>query len=219
MFKLLKKEFLLCLHPTCFLFLAFCLFVFIPNYPYEVAFFFSGLSAFFVFITARENGDVLFSSTLPVRKGDVVRARILFHALFQTALLLLTGVMTAIKENVFPAEAQINMAGSSANLAFLGYGAVLLGIFDLIFFPLVYRKPANVGVPFVLAAAVQFVCIALLIVLRFAAPPFRDVLNTPDPQFIGAKLAVFFTGIAFYAGAVALAMFLSVRNFEKTDLS
>ena len=51
---LLKKEFLLCLHPTCFIFLAFAAFVFLPNYPYEVMFFFSGLSVFFVCLTARQ---------------------------------------------------------------------------------------------------------------------------------------------------------------------
>ena len=218
MTKLLKKEFALCLHPTCFLFFFFSACVFIPNYPYEVMFFFSGLSVFFVCLTGRENGDLTFSCTLPVRKRDVALARILFCNVLQIALLCLAGVMTAIKELCFPAEMQINLAGSTANLAFLGYGAFLLGAFNLIFFPLYFKNPNRVGVPFVLAAAAQFFFIAVLITLRHAAPFFSDVLTATDPLYMGQKAAVFVFGIICYACATALSAYLSARIFSKTDL-
>ena len=133
---LLKKEFTLCLHPTAFLFLAFCVFVFIPNYPYEVMFFFSGLSVFFICLTARENGDAAFTSALPVRREYAVYARVLMCVILQAALLMLAGMTTAIKEACFPTAMQLNAAGSTANLAFLGYGAIIMGTFNLTFFPL-----------------------------------------------------------------------------------
>ncbi|MDE5547885.1 MAG: hypothetical protein K2J30_02695 [Clostridia bacterium] len=76
--KLLKKEWALCLHPTCFIFLAFAFFVFIPNYPYEVAYFFSGLAVFFVCLTARENGDFAYTCSKPVKQRAVALARVLF---------------------------------------------------------------------------------------------------------------------------------------------
>lgn len=217
-FRLLKKEFSLCLHLTSIVFLFFCAFVFIPNYPYEVMFFFSGLSVFFVCLTARENQDAHFSCTLPVRKGEAAVSRILFCAVFQTALLVLAGVATAIKETCFPTEAQINLAGSSANLAFLGHGGLLLGIFNLIYFPWHFKNPTKVGIPFVVAAAVQFLVIALLIVLRFTAPVYSDLLVSPDPANMGVKAVFFSVGIAFYFGATALSCFLSSRQFEKADL-
>ena len=217
-FKLLKKEFSLCLHMTCIMFLAFCAFVFIPNYPYEVAFFFSGLSVFFVCLTARENGDASFSCTLPVKKREVACARILFCAVFQIALLLLTGVTVAIKESCFSAEAQINLAGSMANLALLGHGGVLLGIFNLVFFPWHFKNPTKVGLPFFIAAIAQFVTIAVLIVLRHVAPVYSDLLVSPDPAHMGVKAIFFCVGIGFYFGATALACYLSARQFEKTDL-
>lgn len=218
MIQCLKKEFTLCLHMTCVLFLLFAAFVFIPNYPYEVMFFFSGLSVFFISLTARENGDAFFSCTLPVRKGKVAVSRVLFCAIFQIALLLLAGVATAVKETCFSASAQINLAGSCANLALLGHGGVLLGLFNLVFFPWHFKNPAKVGLPFVLAAAVQFFVIALLIVLRFTAPVFSDLLVSPDPENMGVKVVFFSVGILFYIGATALAAYLSARTFEKTDL-
>lgn len=50
---MLKKEFPLCLHPAAIVFVLFGAFVFIPNYPYEVMFFFSGLGAYFICLSAR----------------------------------------------------------------------------------------------------------------------------------------------------------------------
>ncbi len=218
MIGLLKKEFALSLHATCILFLAFAAFVFIPNYPYEVMFFFSGLSVFFVCISARENQDAPFSCTLPVPKRAVACARILFCAVFQVALLILAGIAVAIKESCFSPEAQINMAGSVANLAFLGHGGLLLGLFNLIFFPWYFRDPTKVGLPFLVAAAVQFLVIACLTVLRFAAPVYSDLLLSVDPANLGVKAIFFCVGIAFYFGATALSCYLSAKRFEKTDL-
>ena len=216
--KLLKKEFSLCLHVTGILFLFFCAFVFIPNYPYEVMFFFSGLSVFFISLTARENGDTAFSCTLPVQKKQVALARVIFCAVFQTALLALTGVTVAIKETCFPITAQINLAGSTANLALLGHGGVLLGLFNLIFFPWHFKNPTKVGLPFFVAALAQFFVIGLLIVLRFVCPVYCDLLVAPDPANMGVKAIFFSVGIAFYIGTTALAAFLAARRFEKTDL-
>lgn len=215
---LLKKEFLLCLHPTCFIFLCFAAFVFIPNYPYEVMFFFSGLSVFFVCLTARENGDTAFTASLPVKKGGIAVARICFCVLFQAALLLLAGVCTAIKETVFPPENQINMAGTAANLAFLANGAVCLGVFNLTFFPVYFSAPHKVGKPFVLASVAVFALILLSIICRFAVPLWRDVLNTPDPQHFGAKIAYFCIGFAIYALFTVFSAFLSKKKFEAVDL-
>ncbi|MCI9504205.1 MAG: hypothetical protein HFE26_02280 [Clostridia bacterium] len=86
MAALLKKEFSLCLHPTGALFVLFSAFVFIPNYPYEVMFFFSGLSVFFICLTARENGDAAFTCCLPVGRKEAVLARMSMCALLQAAM-------------------------------------------------------------------------------------------------------------------------------------
>ena len=215
---LLKKEFTLCLHPTAYLFLAFCVFVFIPNYPYEVMFFFSGLSVFFICLTARENGDAAFTSSLPVRREYAVYARVLTCAIFQITLLMLAGITTAIKEACFPPAIQMNAAGSTANLAFIGYGAIIMGTFNLTFFPIHYKNTNKVGIPFVLASALEFLLIALLIVFRYVVPLFRDVLNLPDPEMLWAKAVVLLIGLAVYACFTCLAAWLGGKIFRSTDL-
>lgn len=216
--KLLKKEFALCLHPTCFIFLAFALFVFIPNYPYEVAYFFSGLSVFFVCLTARENGDFTYTCSMPVGKRDVALARILFCVCFQVVLLALSGIAVCLKQALLPPEMQVNMAGSCANTALLGHGALLLGLFNLIFFPLYFQSPEKIGVPFLLASVAQFCVIALLCTLRFVAPVYSTLLIEPDPASMGVKAIVLCTGLALYAAMTAAACFLSANKFEKVNL-
>ncbi len=215
---LLKKEFLLCAHPTCFVFLLFSAFVFIPNYPYEVMFFFSGLSAFFVALSARENGDAAFTASLPVEKGKIAVARILMCAVFQVSLLLLAGITTLVKELCFPLSAQINYAGTSANLAFLGYGALLLGVFNLIFYPLHWKNPKKAGIPFLLASLAEFLLIAVFIALRFALPLCRDGLCAPDPVSMAGKAVVFAVGIVAWAAFTVLACIISAKLFRKVNL-
>ncbi len=213
---LIKKEFTLCLHPMAIVFLSFAALVFVPNYPYEVIFFFSGLSVFFITLAARENGDATFTCSLPVKKRDVPLARILVAVMFQCALLLLTAGCVAIKQTFFSEEMRINLAGNSANLAFCGFGALLLGIFNAAFFPLHYRDPNKVGSPFLVSTAVQFVCIGGLVAVRHL--PFYAPLTLPDPLNCGMKLAVLLGGLALYAGMTVFAAWLSMKRFEKVDL-
>ncbi len=213
---LIQKELSLCLHPTEIVFLCFAALVFVPNYPYEVIFFFAGLSAFFHCMSARENGDLAFTCALPVRKRDVPLARIAVAVLFQCILLLLTALCIAVKQLTFPAELLVNRAGNSANLAFCGFGALLSGAFNLAFFPMYYKDPNKVGVPFVVSSAVQFALIAVMVALRQF--PFYAPLASSDLSHCGMKLAVLLGGLALYCALTALSAWLSMKRFERVDL-
>lgn len=205
------------MHPTAIIFLSFAFLVFVPNYPYEVIFFFSGLSVFFTCLTARENGDLAFTCCLPVKKSSVPTARILMVVILQCALLFATAIAVAIKEVAFPAEMQINYAGNAANLALLGFGAIVLGTFNLIFFTMHFKNPQKVGIPFVIASIAVFVLIAVFIALRWTVPFFSETINTTDPKNLGAKFAVLAVGLALYAVATWFAAWLSMKSFEKVD--
>ena len=104
MLNLIKKEIALCLRPTAFIFLSFAALVFVPNYPYEVIFFFSCLSVFFCCMMTRENGDISFSCALPVKKEHIPLAKILVTIGLQCIILLLVGIIGAVKGGILPAE-------------------------------------------------------------------------------------------------------------------
>ena len=218
MVNLIKKEIALCLHPTAFIFLSFAALVFVPNYPYEVIFFFSCLSVFFCCMMARENGDIAFSCALPVKKEHVPLAKMLVVIGLQCAILLLVGAMGAIKGAVLPAEQYVNQAGISANLALVGNGAVLLGVFNLIFFPRYFKAPEKIGVPFVIGAVAVFFLISVFIVLRWATTLYSITLNGLNSENTGAKIAAFAISVAVYVVLSAVSCKLSMNNFQKIDV-
>ena len=87
---LLYKEFKLALHPTMYLFLGLTALLIIPSYPYYVAFMYLCLGVYFTFLQGRETNDLFFTAMLPVRKKDVVTARVGVICLFQLAAVLVS---------------------------------------------------------------------------------------------------------------------------------
>ena len=118
MLNLIRKELALCMHPTAFIFLSFAVLVFVPNYPYEVIFFFSCLSVFFCCMMGRENGDIAFSCALPVKKEHIPLAKMLVIFGLQGIILLLVGIIGAVKGAVLPAEQYVNQGGDLGKSCF-----------------------------------------------------------------------------------------------------
>ena len=86
--KLLMKEWKLCMHPTGYIMLLCAALVLVPGYPYTLSCFYMGLAIYFICLTARENHDASYTLTLPVSRGDAVRARILFCTVLEILDLL-----------------------------------------------------------------------------------------------------------------------------------
>ena len=82
---LLFKEIRLALHPTTYLFMVIGAMLMIPSYPYYVAFVYTCLGIFFIFLSARENKDIIFTASLPVRKSDVVKISHIHRCYHRTA--------------------------------------------------------------------------------------------------------------------------------------
>ncbi len=213
--NLLIKDLRLALHPTVIIFLVLSAMLLIPSYPYYVILFYSSLGLFFVCLSGRENHDLEYSLTLPVRKGDIVRARIAFAALIQLAQLVIA-IPFAILRQALPIPA--NPVGMEANIAFFAIALMLCGLYNLIFFPHYYAAPDKVGKAFALSSVLFFVLIAIAETLAHVLPFFRNKLDTPDPMFLTEKLIMLAAGIVLYAAFTLLACRISVRKFEKLDI-
>lgn len=212
---LLHKELSLCLHPAAILmpFLsALCL---VPNYPYSVIFFYSALGLFFICLSGRENHDVIYTMTLPVAKRDVVTARFLLAILLELAQLLLMLGFVQLRRVLLSAP---NAAGMDANLALLGEGFLFFGLYHLVFFPGYYRDVRRVGANFVRGSVFSGLFVVLEIIACYTLPFVRDVLDTPDPLHLPAKLGFTAASAAIYVLATLLALRLSQSRFEKLDL-
>lgn len=213
--NLLMKEFRLSMHPSTPLMLLLSAMVFIPNYPFVVIFFYTTMSVFFTCLSGRENRDIAYSLALPAAKRDIVRARIWFAVIAELAQLLIMLALIPLAQKVNPAG---NQGGLDANLALVGLGLVVYGVFNLVFFTLYYKDVHKVGMPFVVSGIVMLVLTALDIMSTYAVPFVRDVLDTPDFSHLGAKLAAVAVGAAVFVLLTLVSCRIGEKRFIAQDL-
>lgn len=212
---LLQKEFRLALHPINIIFLALSAMMLIPSYPYYVVFFYTSLGLYFVCLTGRENHDMAYTMLLPVRRKDLVRARLTMAVIIELVQMLLCIPFAVISQKI---NRMPNMAGMEANIAFFGLSLLVLGIFNLAFFPAYYRKPASVGKAFVIASVVEGLVIVALELMCHFVTFFRRYLDTRGMVYLPQKLLVLGLGVVAFAGLTFAACRLSEKYFEQVDL-
>ena len=153
---LLYKEFKLAMHPICYIFIAlFPFMILIPGYPLAIGFIYV-LSCYpILFLGAnkgQQSNDLLFSTLLPVRKKDIVLARIITVIFMQVAFMVIMSCLYPIAYNftgnILDEETGklIQNAGFNLNsyvlvlaIAFIGYALA-----DLIFFPIYYKHGKSI---------------------------------------------------------------------------
>ena len=214
--KLLKKEFVLCMHPTGYIMLAMAALVLVPGYPYTVTCFYMGLAIFFICLTAREDHDAGYTLMLPVSRRDTVKGRILFCTVLEAADLLGIAVFILIKNAIGNLP---NPAGLDAGVALIGDGLIIFAVFNMIFFPLYYGDISKPGKAFLFAATAVFLWIILEVVGTYTIPFFRDILDQPDPRYMSDKLLFTLGGLALFLAGTARSIQMSAKKFEAADLS
>lgn len=215
MLKLLAKEIKLTMHPATPLFLALAAMMLIPNYPYEITFFYICLGIFFTCLNGRENNDIIYTLSLPVKKTDIVKAR--FSLVIALEMLqVVLAIPFAMLRQSYP-DLPRNEAGMDANIALFGISLAMLGLFNIIFFGVYYKNTYKVGKAFVLATIGMFAFLLVDMTCCFAVPFVRDFLDTPDSMYIEYKLPVLAAGFVFYVVLTAISYINAKKNFIKQD--
>lgn len=213
--KLLAKEAKLAMHPTAPIFLMLSAMLLIPNYPYYVVFFYTGLAVFFTCLMGRENNDVTYTMLLPVRKTDIVKARYAFVVLLEL-IQVIVAIPFAVLRQHLPLEP--NQVGMDANISLFAISFIMLGLFSLVFFKVYYSDVLKVGKAFVLSSISVFGFMIIAEVLTHAVPFFRDILDTYDNVYVPQKLVVLAIGIIVYISLTLISYTSSKKSFELLDL-
>ena len=210
---LLYKEFVLAKHPTMFFFPLFACMLLIPSYPYLIPLMYTCLEVFFIFVTGRENSDVFYTVSLPVRKRDVVKARcgmIVIIELFQ----IVVAVPFALIRARMAGTVGLNGAGMEANVALFGFAFVMYALFNVLFLPTFYKNAHSAGKGLILGGIGVFAVIALAETLAFLVPS----LDTIEPAAQMRQLPILLGGMALYAAGTLAAYRIGAARFEKADL-
>ncbi len=214
---LLVKEFRLARHPTLFIFPFMGLMLMIPAYPYFVAFIYTCLSVFFIFLQGRENRDILFTVSLPVNKRDVVKARCCFIAIIEVFEILVAIPFAIIGGRINPNPGG-NVVGMEANVAFFGFVFILYALFNIIFLPIFYKTAYRAGIALLIASSViSLYIVAIEGSIQFI-PSLKSFLDTTEPVAQLAQFPILIAGIVIFAGFTYLAFRVSASRFAQVDL-
>ena len=158
MFKLLKKELTLSINPQTIIFSLLVLMIAIPSWPAAIGFMYPLSGLMVIFPLALANHDIEYTALLPIKKGDIVKSKVLFIVFVELATILIS-IPAALLRNFVITPPMIEAAKEAAELAeeatsdasyyasvgptFISYGTILLGysIFNIILIPQYYKNP------------------------------------------------------------------------------
>ena len=212
---LLYKEFKLAMHPICYVFLfAFPFMVLIPSYPLGIGFIYV-LSCYpILFLGAnkgQQSNDLLYSTLLPVRKKDIVLARIItvviLQVIFMTLMSLLWPLAYFFQQSILTSGGndtayQVGL-GLNSFVSLLAFGVIAFALADLMFFPIYYRNGKSIVLSTLLTILVFALFIAITTIILPYIPEYGDFFNECPLwlQFvflIGSILISFVLHIAVY---------------------
>ena len=230
---LIYKELKLSMHPICYIFVAlFPLMILIPSYPIGIGFIYI-LSCYpILFLGAnkgQQSNDLLYSTLLPVRKKDIVFARIITVVLMQVAFMLVMSalypVALVINTKLVEAAEAAKAAGQTAGdytvpglglqsyvlllaIAIIGYA-----IADLIFFPIYYKHGKSI-VASTLLTILGFVAYIGITTIGLPYVPGLQILNQ---LHVGIQFICLGAAIGISVALHLVVYRVSSKRLEKVD--
>ena len=210
---LLYKELRLAAHPNLFIFTLLGVLVIVPAYPYGMVFLFGCLAPFITFMYGRETNDIYFTSLLPVKKRDTVKAKFLLVILAQMTQLIISLPFAFLRVHLLP---EGNPAGIEANVAYYGFGFIVYAIFNLIFLTVFFKTAYKAGKAFLLAIIpATLVVMVMEVIVHF--PQFQW-LDSVEPEAMLRQMPILVIGILVYILGMLLAYRASARRFDRVNL-
>lgn len=209
---MLYKEFRLTISPLFYLFLLFGALLLIPQWPYLIALMYLFFMAVpNIFTTSKAQGDIDFSASLPVRRGDIVRARIMSIVILEVLQVIVAAIFGAINIVLYPWGNFL----MDTNAAFFGIVFVMYGIHNAILFPMFYKTAYKIGIPTFAAIAVA-VLFAGAVETFIQLVPFLRVLDGVVNTWV--HYAALAGGIVIFVLLNLLAAKISVKRFERVNI-
>lgn len=207
--SLLYKEFRLAMHPLCYVFtFIFPLMLLIPNFPLFVGtlYVIPGFAVLFLGAKkGKQSNDLFYSTLLPVRKQDIVKARMASVMFMEIGALLMMAAMFPIKlliEKNIDVQSPFTTNGIVSCFAFalIGYAIV-----NMIYFFMFYKSGRSVTTPTLIAA---FFYIIYILVFTSVLPAVNPGTGEPIiPGYYHAFMDINL-GVQFAYLAVALLIYI-----------
>lgn len=223
---LIYKELKLSMHPICYLFIfLFPLMILIPSYPLGVGFIYVLTCYPILFLGAnkgQQSNDLLYSTLLPVRKKDIVLARIITVIIMQVTFMIVMSCLYPVARLINNSIAlnadkpeKYTIPGLNLNSYVLVLAIALIGyaIADLIFFPIYYKK----GKSIVMSTLFTILGYVLYIGVFTIGLPFIPGLEFINNLHIGIQFGALGVAILITIILHILVYKISSKLLEKVD--
>ena len=223
---LIYKELKLAMHPICYIFVAlFPLMILIPSYPLGIGFIYVLTCYPILFLGAnkgQQSNDLLYSTLLPVRKKDIVMARIITVILMQVGFILIMSALypvarivnEAIKQSAAnPSEYTFPGLGLDSYVLVLAIAIIGYAIADLIFFPIYYKH----GKSIVMSTLFTILGFVVYIGVLTIGLPYIPGLSILNDIHIGIQFAILGAAILISFALHIVVYKVSSKRLEKVD--
>ena len=224
---LIYKELKLSMHPICYIFVAlFPLMILIPSYPIAIGFIYV-LSCYpILFLGAnkgQQSNDLLYSTLLPVRKKDIVLARILTIAIIQFTFMAVMSALLPIalliqnKIQIDTGEVKIPGLGLNAYVSILAIAIIGYAIADLIFFPIYYKNGKSIVMSTLFTIFGFMAYLAIFTIALPYIPGCEGYVDLLSNRGIGVQFIIFGAALLIYVLIHLIVYKISSKRLEKVD--
>lgn len=222
----------LAMHPVVWVFLfVFPLMVLIPSYPGFIGFIYICSAYPILFLGANKgqmSNDIYFSCLLPVKRSDVVKARMMTIIFLQIVTLILTCALAPVGQifkdmilndpNTTAEEAAelVDIGfGIKGLFASAGFSLLSFAVYDFIYFMLFYRNGRSIVAP-TLLGILAFMAVESIfnMALPLAVPAYKAFFE----DNIIVSLMTLVIALIISAGAHFLTFKMASKLFNKVDL-
>ena len=185
--------------------------MFIPGWIFTLVFmYFFWISVSQIFAAFNTNADYDFTTSLPVRRQDIVRSRI--YAIYIVEVIhLLFGLIFGLIHNQIYGTWNFFF---DINFSFFGLMILLYGIFNVVFFPMYFRTAHFFGKPAIYG---NIAALAYGFVLEFGIVKYQFMRDIFEGS-ITSQILPFTIATLLGIGLSIFAVKRSQTNFKKIDL-
>lgn len=211
--NLLYKEFKLTISPLFYILSLLGALLLIPNWLYFVALMYVlFITIPNIFISSKAQKDIGFSVMMPVRKKDVVGARVIAILAIELLHILVAAVFAVINAKLYPGGSFL----LEPNVAFFGFAFVMFAVFNIIFFPMFYKTAYKIAAPIIIGIIAALIFVSSLELLNLFVPSVSSYISGFKETY--RQLPVLVGGIVIFVLSAVLTNKISAKRFEKVDI-
>jgi hypothetical protein len=208
------------MHPICYVFIAaFPLMILIPSYPLGIGFIYILACYPILFLGAnkgQQSNDLLYSTLLPVRKKDIVLARIITVLLMQASFMVILSALYPLARfinELLKGEITTPGLGLDSYVLLLSFAIIGYALADLIFFPIYYKK----GKSIVMSTLFTIIGFVIYIGITTIGLPYIPGLEILNNLHIGIQFGIFAIALLITFALHFAVYNISSKRLEKVD--